>query len=155
MHRNVALATTVAVALAAGGCGGSGSTHTESARLGKSQLVSKVNAVCAKFNRQTEVAMAALGKTTRGSASKDAFERVVASVVRYRTDAADELGRITPPDALQPSYSQFTADFRKGTALMPTGAQLQTGHDPNAGARTALNDRMSGLAKRIGFRVCY
>ncbi len=156
----VAVATTIAVLLAAG-CGGSSQSTSNAGAASasaKSPMVARADAICKGMNERRKVANKQLGAVTSVAALKK-VAKIAPFLQAFEHHAIIELRKLTPPSELAPKWRRIVA-----------GAELL---DVNAGrlgtAATAKNlkavevliheDQKSEkelipLAAKAGFKHC-
>jgi|HubBroStandDraft_3_1064219.scaffolds.fasta_scaffold44031_2 hypothetical protein len=143
--RGMAVAAFVAIALAAGGCGGSSAKP-----LTRAELTAKANAICRTVS-------AKLATNTIKNAQEMA--RTAPKLASFEQNALSELSRLVPPAALESDWQAFIAGAQKlaeNTAKL--GEYAKTKNLRAAGALIAMSEniqqRMLKIVKRDGIRDC-
>jgi hypothetical protein len=135
---------TLALASAAGGCGGDGDSG-----FGKSELVAKADAICKKTEPPEQ-------KTPKNAAqAKKAAEAQVA----YREPVQAELSKLDPGDEVKSDFDDYQAATQKAIDLFKQQAEAASKNDESRYGQ--LNRQLDGvfkqrdeLADKIGFKWC-
>jgi hypothetical protein len=140
-----ALLLTLAALVVVAGCGGGGS------RLSRQEYASKADAICAKYNKQTDK----LGTPT-GLA---ALARVADQTLAIVDKALAEFRTLEPPENEQAIVDQWLAQFkllRDDVAKIRDTAKANDLQGVQAVVAQAgtHNIRNNQLATRLGMRVC-
>jgi len=115
MQRKAIGALAVALALGAGGCGGSDSTVTSAS------FVKQAEAACVKARAKSE----ALRPGANG------LEGLLEKVTMYQRGKLDGISALTPPAQLETKYAQFKQALAARTAFYDRYlSELRAGHRP-------------------------
>lgn len=153
-----AVATAIAVLLAAG-CGGSGkSTSNGAAASAGSPMVVRADAICKALNERRQAINKELGAVTSVAALKKVAE-IAPFLQAFEHNALIELRKLTPPSELAPAWQKIIA----GTGLWSDHAGklgvAATAKDLKAVEALIQEDRKSEqqlapVAIKAGFKHC-
>lgn len=130
-------------------CSGCGSSPKP---LTRAQLVARADAIC----RQVTAKLETVNKG-RAVSTPQQIARAAAGASGFEQSALDELGKLTPPAALEADWKRFVAGAQ--SLADDTASLSESVNDPAVARRViasaeATQKQMAAIAKRNGFTDC-